>query len=136
MNRGTVIVFDTDCVLCSRWVHFILAHERDQEIRFVSAWSAEGLAIAAQHGLDEAALQQTYLVADQGRALTRSDAGLALLRHLRLPWRWLIVLRVVPRPLRDRIYSLVARNRYRWFGRVEHCFVPPPGMRSRFVDSD
>ncbi|MCW2389594.1 putative DCC family thiol-disulfide oxidoreductase YuxK [Sphingobium sp. B11D3B] len=130
----TTIIFDTDCVLCSKWVHFILAHERDQGIMFVSAWSPHGLAVAARYGLNEAELQRTYLVVDDGLGLTRSDAGLALLRHLKPPYSWLRALRIVPRPVRDYVYVLVARNRYRWFGKVDRCFVPPEAMRHRFID--
>ncbi len=68
-----------------------------------------------------------------GHALARSDAGLALLRHMKMPWRWLVLLRLVPRPGRDRIYDIVARHRYRWFGTTETCIVPSPGSRHRFT---
>ncbi len=130
------VVFDSDCVLCSRWVHLILRHERGEAITFVSAWSGQGLALAAAHGFSREDLDATYLFIDGGRALARSDAGLALLARMRVPWRFLSWLRVVPRPLRDRVYDLVARNRYRWFGRADRCFVPPPGMAERFIDRE
>lgn len=134
MKAATSIVFDTDCVLCGRWVHFILAHEQDHHIRFVSAWSPQGLAIAARYGLDAADLQLTYLVVENGRGHIKSAAGLVLLRHLKAPYRWLSALCILPRPFRDGLYTLVARNRYRWFGRADSCFIPPPGMGHRFVD--
>lgn len=130
------VVFDSDCVLCSRWVHLILRHERGREIIFVSAWSEQGLALAAQHGLSQRDLDATYLFIDEGRGLVRSDAGLALLARMRAPWQFLSWLWVVPRPIRDRVYDLVARNRYRWFGKTDRCFVPPPGMAHRFIDRD
>jgi len=131
---GPQIVFDTDCVLCSAWVHFLVRHERDHLIRFVNAWSGTGLALAARHGLDQTALEKTYLVIENGVGLTRSDAGLALLAHLKAPWRWLRLLRVLPVGLRDAVYDLVARSRYRWFGRKVRCFVPTLEMSHRFVD--
>ncbi len=130
------VVFDSDCVLCSRWVHLILRLEHGNDIIFVSAWSEQGLALAAAHGLSQRDLDATYLFIDEGRGLVRSDAGLALLARMRAPWRFLSWLRAVPRPLRDRVYDLVARNRYRWFGKAERCFVPPPGMAHRFIDRD
>ncbi|WP_435416775.1 DCC1-like thiol-disulfide oxidoreductase family protein [Parerythrobacter aurantius] len=130
------VVFDSYCVLCSRWVHLILRHERGRDIIFVSAWSERGSALAAEHGLSPRDLDATYLFIDGGRGLVRSDAGLALLARMRAPWRFLLWLRVVPRPLRDRVYDLVARNRYRWFGKADRCFVPPPGMAHRFIDRD
>lgn len=78
-RSSTIIVFDTDCVVCSAWVHFILRHERDQKIKFVSAWSNEGMGLATRHGLTVDDLDATYLVVEDGCGLVRSDAGLALI---------------------------------------------------------
>lgn len=136
VNDGTpptIVVFDTDCVLCSSWVQFICRHERDETMRFVSAWSAEGAILAARHGLRSEDLDETYLVIDGGRGLVRSDAGLAVIRQLAMPWRALLFLSIIPRPLRDLVYGFVARNRYRWFGHRPNCFVPPAGQSHRFV---
>lgn len=128
-----IMVFDTDCVLCSGTVAFILRHERDAQLRFVGAWSDEGARLAAEHGFTRSDLDETFLVIDGGRALTRSDAGLAVAAHLRPPWRWLSGLRLLPRPIRDGLYRFVARRRYRWFGRKQDCAVAPPAQRHRFV---
>ncbi len=127
------IVFDTDCVLCSGMVAFVLAHERDQTFYFVGAWSKEGLALAAQYNFSRSDLDQTFLVISGGTALIRSDAGLAVLRHLRAPWRWLVVLRFCPKVLRDGLYDFVARHRYRWFGQRENCTFVPLSERHRFI---
>ena len=89
--------------------------------------------LARLHGLSLADLDRTFLVVDQGEALTKSDAGLAILRQLRAPWSWGQILRAVPRPVRDGIYSWVARNRYRWFGQRDQCFIAPAGQAHRFV---
>ena len=131
-RRRPVVVFDTDCVLCSNTVAFILAHERDRNLRFAGAWSNEGLELAARHGFTKSDLNETFLVILEGRALAKSDAGVAILRSLKAPWRWLAVLRLVPRGLRDAAYSFVARRRYRWFGRREGCVVVPRSERHRF----
>ena len=131
--RRPVVVFDTDCVLCSDVVAFILAHERDRNLCFAGAWSREGLELAARHGFTKSDLNETFLVIVEGRALAKSDAGIAILRSLKAPWRWLAVLRLVPRGLRDAAYSSVARRRYRWFGRRKDCVVVPRGERHRFL---
>lgn len=133
LERGAVVVFDTDCVLCSRWVHFLLAWERRPTLVFVRAWSATGRALAARHGLDVADLNRTYLLIEKGRPYLQSAATLALLAHLRAPWCWLGVFTVIPAGLRDRVYRWVADNRYTWFGRKDDCFVPPPPSRDRFI---
>jgi predicted DCC family thiol-disulfide oxidoreductase YuxK len=128
----TQIIFDTDCVLCSGMVHFILHRERAPTIQFVSAWSAQGLEIAAAHGLSRANLNETFIVVENGKGYIKSEAGFIILRHLRAPWSWLVILRIVPRFIRDALYTVIARRRYRWFGHREQCFLPPPGMAGRF----
>jgi len=129
------MIFDTHCVLCSGFVRFILRHERDTRITFVNAWSETGLTLAKAHGLDKAALNLTYLVIAGGKGLTKSDAGMEIVSHLKWPWHWLRIFRFVPRPVRDRLYTLVAKNRYKWFGYTETCFIPTPDTRHRFVDA-
>jgi len=106
------MIFDTNCVLCSGFVQFILKHERDEEIIFVNAWSKNGLEIAAKFGLDEAALNQTYLVVSDGVGFTKSDAGMIIISYVIRPWNWLRFLRLIPRPIRDFVYSTVAKRRY------------------------
>uniref|UniRef100_UPI00333EC032 thiol-disulfide oxidoreductase DCC family protein n=1 Tax=Castellaniella defragrans TaxID=75697 RepID=UPI00333EC032 len=71
---------------------------------------------------------------DRGRPPEASVAVIAILRRLPRPWRWLTMLRVVPRPLRDAAYRMVARNRYRLLERREACMVPPSHLRARFID--
>lgn len=128
-----ILVFDTDCVLCSGVVAFILAHERAPILHFAGAWSDAGLALAARHGFSRSDLQETFLVIEGDRVLARSEAALEVVGHLRAPWRWFNILRLVPRPLRDAAYTAVARRRYRWFGRRQDCTLVPPGERHRFI---
>ena len=128
------MVFDTNCVLCSGFVKFILRHEQNPEIIFVNAWSAMGLSLAKQHGLNEAKLHKTYLVVSGNKGFIKSDAGFEIIRHLKHPWRWLVILRFIPRVIRDGLYSLIAKNRYKWFGYEESCLVPPQDMLHRFID--
>lgn len=127
------IVFDTDCLMCSAWVRFVLRHERVPTSRFVSAWSEEGLAVADRHHLTPQDLDETYLVVVEGQPLTKSDATFAIFKTLHAPWRWAAALRFVPRSCRDWFYDLMAKNRYRWFGQKDQCFLPPMGQQDRFV---
>lgn len=112
---------------------FVLAREAAPAIRFVAADSGEGLALAAAHGLTAADLAVTFLMVERGAGLVRSNSALAVSFYLRAPWRWLGLLRVVPRGVRDPLHNWVARNRYRLFGRSDSSIVPPPGQRERFV---
>jgi len=131
-----VMIFDTDCILCSGTVAFVLKREKDQRLHFTGAWSEEGRVLAARHGFTQDDLDETFLVIAGGRALVRSEAGLEVARHLRRPWSWLRILRLVPRGLRDAAYGFVAARRYRWFGRRKNCVVVPPEVRHRFRGVD
>ena len=125
--------FDGYCVLCSSFVSFCLARDPEGALRFASAQSALGQRVLDTLGLPEGTLDRTILLLDGDEVYLRSTAVLRALRHLRGPVRWLRPLLAVPALVRDPIYDLVARNRYRWFGRRPTCFVPTPATRARFI---
>ncbi len=126
--------FDGQCVLCSRFVAFCLKRDPEGRLRFASAQSALGKRVLAALGLPDDTLDRTILLLEDGRIYTRSTAALRALRHLKGPARWLRPLILVPKILRDPIYDFVARNRIRWFGRLDTCLVPSPQTRDRFID--
>jgi predicted DCC family thiol-disulfide oxidoreductase YuxK len=127
-----LILFDGVCVFCSRWVRFVLARDRARRFRFLPIQSERGRALAVKHGIDPGAPQTNAVVLD-GRIWFKSDAALKVLAVLpRLPL--VAALRLAPRGLRDLAYDLIARNRYRIFGRTETCMVPTAEDRARFLD--
>lgn len=128
------MIFDTNCILCSAWVRFLLQHEQSGRLLFASSRKAVGIRLAQDHGISSEALDLTYLVIRDGQPLTKSDASLALVAELRAPWRYLTVLRIVPKRLRDWIYDIVARNRLNWFGEQQDCLLPTPAQRLKFLD--
>jgi predicted DCC family thiol-disulfide oxidoreductase YuxK len=127
-----ILVFDTDCVLCSILVKFILMHERGPELHFVGAWSTEGLSLARRYGFSKADLNETFLLVQGGTVFVKSDAGLQIVQYLRRPWRWLAVLRVIPKRMRDFAYSFIAKRRYKLFGHTRDCARIPTGAHGRF----
>ena len=129
----TTMIFDGECVLCSGTVHFILAHEKAPDLLFTTTQSAVGRALAARHGITAEALDITFVLVDRDTALLRSDAALRVASHLRVPWSWLGMLRFVPRPLRDALYTAIAKRRYRLFGKYDTCMLPDPQQRHRFL---
>jgi predicted DCC family thiol-disulfide oxidoreductase YuxK len=128
-----ILVFDGVCLLCSRWVRFILRHDRAARYRFASMQSATGQALLRRHGLDPADPNSLLLV-EGDRAATDSDAILRVLTGFGGFFSAWAALRAVPRALRDPAYRWLARNRYRWFGRSETCWLPEPEHAGRFLD--
>lgn len=127
------IVFDGVCVLCNGWVGFLLRHDRKARYRFAAMQGEHGRALLLAHGLD-ADDPASFLFIDDGRASTDSAAILQVLSGLGGAWRLSALLRIVPAALRDPLYRLIARNRYRWFGRRPHCLLPAPQDLWRFLD--
>jgi predicted DCC family thiol-disulfide oxidoreductase YuxK len=127
-----LIVFDGLCVLCSANARFVLTHDRRRHFRLTTAQGPVGEALYRQYGLANGDYE-TMLVLDRGRLLTESDGAIAIARGLGWPWRAAAAARIVPKPLRNRLYRLVARNRYRWFGRRGTCWVPGPADADRIL---
>lgn len=129
-----VIVFDGVCALCSGWVHFLLArHRLPADLRFAAMQGTNGRALLDAHGIDPDD-PATFLYLDHGCPYTDSDALAAVLSTLGPGWRALAALiRITPRPLRDAGYRLIARNRYRWFGRHDACDIGGAKYMDRVV---
>lgn len=133
-----LVLYDGVCGLCNRVVQFLLRHDHRRVFSFASLQSSVGHSMAKQRSEHADGLTSFYVVADYrtptSRVFTRSDAVLFVAGELGWPWKAMRFMRVVPKGIRDRAYGLVARTRYRIFGRYEHCLVPRPEFRSRFVD--
>ncbi len=124
-----LLLFDGECVLCSGWARFVLKHDKGR-IRLSVTQSSLGRALYAHYRLDP---DETNLFLTNGRAFARSDAVLQVLSALGPPWSAATVMSILPRPLRDAAYGVLARNRFRVFGRRETCMIPPPGHAGRFL---
>jgi predicted DCC family thiol-disulfide oxidoreductase YuxK len=128
-----LILFDGVCNLCSASVQFVIRHDPAGKFRFAAIQSQVGREIFQSHGLDPADLQ-TFVFITSGRIFLRSDAAIEVVSRFGGAWRFLRVFQFVPRIVRDSIYSIIARNRYRWFGRKEVCMIPTPEIKERFLE--
>jgi predicted DCC family thiol-disulfide oxidoreductase YuxK len=126
-----VILYDGVCVLCSGWMRFVLDRDTNRIFRFTPIQSPYGGALAQRLGIDPDD-PDTNAVVIGGIAWRRSDAALQVVS--RLPgWSWARWLKAVPRPLRDCAYRLVARTRYRAFGRYQVCDVGAGRYADRII---
>src|ERR1700681_2080089 len=111
-----LFIFDGVCVLCSGGARWLMRHDKREIFRFAAAQSPIGQALYRHYGV---AIDETYLLIDHGLVYGKSSGYLQMLSILGGWWNLLRVLHLVPRALRDRIYDVVARNRYRWFGKAD-----------------
>jgi predicted DCC family thiol-disulfide oxidoreductase YuxK len=127
-----VILYDGVCVFCSRWIRFVATRDVARSFRFTAIQSPYGTRLSEAFGIDPHD-PDTNAVVHGGVAYFKSDAALTVLSALP-GWGWARALFLVPKSLRDAVYSLVARNRYRIFGKYDECFVPDAETRARVME--
>lgn len=132
MSEGPIILFDGVCNLCNHAVQFVLARDPKEQFRFASLQSPAGMDLVKKLGAEAQNMNSMVLIA-AGAAYTRSDAALRIAARLSGLWPALRILLLVPRPIRNWAYDVVAKNRYRWFGKSSACMAPSPELRSRFL---
>ncbi len=133
-----LVLYDGVCGLCSRLLQFLLEHDRRRVLTFASLQGAVGRAMVERFGGNPDELTSFYVVTtfrtNHARMLSRSNAALFVAGELGWPWRMAVLMRVLPTAILDRVYDIVARNRYRVFGRYDQCQIPRPELRRRFAE--
>jgi predicted DCC family thiol-disulfide oxidoreductase YuxK len=130
---ASVIVFDGVCMLCSRWVDFVLRRDPHGRYKFAAMQTASGRALLIEHGIDPHD-PLSFLLLEDKKGYTDTDAIVRVLRSFGPGWKFIALLvSSVPRFVRDPLYRWIARNRYRMFGRRAACRVPTADIADRFL---
>jgi len=127
-----IIIFDGYCALCSGRAEFVLRHDPTGAYRLLPAQSALGRALYVHYGLDPQDYETNILIAD-GVAWFKSEGSIRMAEGLGFPWSLARALRVLPLPVRDKLYAMIARNRLRWFGKRNVCYRPDRRYAERFL---
>lgn len=127
-----IVFFDGVCNLCNRTVQFLIRNDRKHLLTFCSLQSEKG-AEATKKAEGQADSPKSIIFQSGNNYYTRSTAVLKIVQTLGGKWALLYPLILIPRPVRDLFYNLIARNRYRWFGRSATCMVPDHSVAARFL---
>ena len=130
-RKKAIILFDGVCKLCNASVRFVISRDRGDRFRFAPLQSEMGRRLAENHALPEDL--RTFFLIDDERSYEKSAAWLRVMSLLGWPWSALYLLVIVPRPVRDWVYDIVGRNRYKWFGKLDQCPVPAPDWQQKFL---
>jgi predicted DCC family thiol-disulfide oxidoreductase YuxK len=128
----SIIIFDGKCVLCSGFANFILRADRKRRFRLLAAQTQTGAALYRHFALDPLDYETNVLL-EEGRAWFKSEGSIRIFERLGFPWSLVSIGRLLPRGMRDWLYDLIARNRFRWFGRRQTCYLPDPSQADRFI---
>lgn len=126
-----ILLFDGVCNFCNASINFVIDHDVERRFRFASLQSDIGQRILTENRRSVSDFD-TVLLVREGKVYEKSTAALEIARYLR-GWSWLYVFRFIPRFIRDAVYNLIAKNRYRIFGKSESCRIPTPEERSLFI---
>lgn len=132
MQPSHIVIYDGVCMLCESSVRFIIRHDKAGLFKFAQAQSGIGKQLQSELNTDAMA-SQTMILIKEGQAYYKSDAALEIAGSLNGPWKALALFKIIPRCLRNPIYDVIARRRYRWFGRREACMIPDNSVEDRFL---
>lgn len=133
LNHDNVIIFDGICKLCNASVHFIIAKDHKNVFKFAHTQSETAKKIFATNNLSTEKID-TIILVKNGTLLTKSDALLNITKEFKNAWLYLMFLKIIPRPISNYCYTLIAHNRYKWFGKKDRCMIPTPQLSNKFLD--
>ncbi|WP_243290481.1 DCC1-like thiol-disulfide oxidoreductase family protein [Bacillus sp. FJAT-47783] len=134
-ERNPIILFDGDCLLCNQSVQYILSHDVNKQFHFASLQSNIGKDLLKQFHFPENYINSIVLIENQN-VYTKSTAVLRIAKHLNGFVKLSVVFTIIPKPIRDCIYSFIAKNRKKWFKQQEMCLLLTPQLRRRFLDEN
>lgn len=126
-------MFDGICNLCNQSVQFVIEHDKKNQFQFASLQSDFGQNFLKENNLDATQFDSVVFIEDD-KFYTKSSAALKISKYLDGITSLLTIFMIVPKPLRDVVYSFIAKNRYRWFGKQESCWLPSPELKAKFLD--
>jgi len=129
----SIVLFDGVCNLCNRAVQFIIKRDKKKQFLFASLQGKAGNKLLQKFDLP-ANLFNSFILVEGDKVYTRSTAALRVAKKLSGGWKLLYGLMIVPGFIRNAVYNLIAKNRYKWFGKREECMIPTPELKERFLD--
>lgn len=133
MAQNPVIFFDGVCNLCNASVQFAIEHDKKNDFRFTALQGEYAKTILPKYNLDLTKIDSIILI-ENNRLYTKSSAALRIAKRLSGLWPMLYAFIIIPKFIRDWFYDIIAKNRYKWWGMQENCWVPTPELKEKFYN--
>ncbi|MFJ5624073.1 thiol-disulfide oxidoreductase DCC family protein [Peribacillus loiseleuriae] len=127
-----IVLFDGECHFCDKSVLFIIKRDPKAYYNFASLQSELGQGLLKKYNLKTN--MESFVLIEHNKAYEKSTAALRVTKNLSWGWKFLYPLILVPIPLRNWAYEIIAKNRYKWFGKKDQCVIPSPEVRERFLE--
>ncbi|CAL2061503.1 thiol-disulfide oxidoreductase DCC family protein [Tenacibaculum sp. 190524A05c] len=129
-----IILFDGVCNLCNQTVLRVIKLDKKDKFRFTSLQSETGKAIINHLGIDTSKVDSIILYEPNQAYYIKSSAALKIIGNFGGIWEVSKFLLFFPPLIRDFVYDIIAKNRYKWFGKKDQCMIPTPDLLSKFLD--
>lgn len=133
MKNNSVILFDGICNLCNSSINFVIDRDKNRHFRYGALQSDAGQILLQKHNLSTSDFDTIVLI-ENDNVYHRSTAALRIAKKLNFPWPLLYIFIIIPPFIRNAIYNLIAKNRYRWFGKQNDCRIPTPELKALFIE--
>jgi len=133
MADQSLILFDGICNLCNASVQYVIKHDPDSIFKFTTLQSETGTRLLRKYDLSSPGLN-SFILIQHGKAYTKSTAALMVARQLKGAIKLLYGFIIVPPFIRNMVYNIIAKNRYKWFGKKDNCMIPTPSLQARFLN--
>ncbi len=133
MEQKPIILFDGVCNLCNNSVQFVIKHDKTSHFKFAALQSTAGQDLLNQYNLPQHGFDSFVLVQNE-KVFLKSTAALTVAKQLDGPVKLLYGFIIVPAFIRNAVYNFIAKNRYKWFGKKDHCMIPTHALKARFLN--
>lgn len=134
-QKHPTVYFDGVCNLCNSSIQWIIKRDPKAHFRFAALQSDAGVELRKRISSNGKIDLESVLLEEDGKVYDRSTAALRIARKLSGLWPLMYIFIIVPKFIRDAVYNFIGRNRYKWFGKQESCWVPTPDLKARFLDA-
>ena len=131
-SKHQIILFDGVCNFCNASINFIIDHDPEKRFKFAPLQSDLGQSVLKQVNKNTKDFDSVILLKDN-QLYQKSEAALEIVKHLSGAWKYLSIFSILPTFFLDFFYDIIAKNRYRIFGKTETCRIPTPELRERFL---
>lgn len=132
VNEKAIILFDGVCNFCNSSINFVIKHDKKNHFLFAPLQSETAKKLLEKFNIDSSKTD-SFILIENNKAYLKSTAALRVTKHLNKLYPLLYALMITPPFIRNGVYGLIARNRYKWFGKKETCMIPSAGNKKKFI---
>ncbi len=132
-KNKSIVLFDGVCNLCNKSIQFVIKHDKKDQFRFASLQSEVGKQLLEKFDINRNQTDSIVLITPENKFYVKSSAALHIAKKMKY-YFWMSIFLYLPKIVRDKIYDLIAKNRYKWFGKKVECMIPTPELKAKFLE--